>query len=381
MVDSQHVSFQQHPLSTNSYRKTINNPLSSSEPRLRPVPMTPHTTLLIEQVRQLQHELKQEISKVGRLQEENATLKHSSSSTSNKHSCTQTIDECSSEIWDEINLSPKAAIKKSKKSRKSLKKLDRHPSPSIPTGDEEMTPKHHSQKSTKILQPSATPMLNLTMFISDNITKFGGTTKEAPGRFIIEYQQKAKTAYGWSDQATLNGISHWLTGAAAEWCQQLVQSDELPATWGEFVKLFQARFQSPERTEALKIKRNRCMQQSDESVADFYQRYKGLALEIDPKISEKTLKRHLFPKLRLDILQLMGGVDADKLALPDLMRRAAKVELHILQRKKGGQQRTGELAEPSMAMKSSRNQEQREIYSYTTKRCSTNPESVVAAIE
>ncbi|CAF4443104.1 unnamed protein product [Didymodactylos carnosus] len=77
----------------------------------------------------------------------------------------------------------------------------------------------------------------------------------------------------------------------------------------------------------------------------------------------------------------MGGVDADKLALPDLMRTAAKVELHMLQRKKGAQQRTGELAESSMAMKSSRNLEQREIYSYTTKRCSTNPEPVVAAIE
>ncbi|CAF1550893.1 unnamed protein product, partial [Didymodactylos carnosus] len=187
--------------------------------------------------------------------------------------------------------------------------------------------------------------------------------------------------YGWSDQATLNRISHWLTGAAAEWYQQLVQSDELPATWGEFVKLFQARFQSPEQIEALKIERNHCMQQADESVADFYQRYKGLALEIDPKISEKTLKRHLLPKLRLDILQLMGGVDADKLPLLDLMRTAAKVELHMLQRKKGTQQRTGELVESCMAMKSSRNQEQREIYSYTTKRCSTNPESVIAAIE
>ncbi|CAF4665963.1 unnamed protein product, partial [Didymodactylos carnosus] len=139
-------------------------------------------------------------------------------------------DECSSGIWDEINLNPKAAIKKSKKSRKSLKKLDRRSSPSISTGDEEMTLKHHSQKSTKILQPSITPMLNLTMSIPDNITKFGGITKEAPGRFIVEYQQKARTAYGWSDQATLNGISHWLTGAAAEWYQQLVQSDEHPAT-------------------------------------------------------------------------------------------------------------------------------------------------------
>ncbi|CAF4668865.1 unnamed protein product, partial [Didymodactylos carnosus] len=123
------------------------------------------------------------------------------------------------------------------------------------------------------------------------------------------------------------------------------------------------------------------MQQSDESVADFYQRYKGLALEIDPKISEKTLKRHLLPKLRLDILQLMGGVDADKLALPHLMRTAAKVELHMLQRKKGAQQRTGELVESSTAMKSSGNQEQRETYLYTTKRRSTNPETVVAAIE
>ncbi|CAF1614445.1 unnamed protein product, partial [Didymodactylos carnosus] len=143
--------------------------------------------------------------------------------------------------------------------------------------------------------------------------------------------------------------------AAAEWYQQLVQSDGLPATWREFIKLFQARFQSSERIEALKIERNRCIQQSDESVADFYQRYKGLALEIDPKISEKPLKRHLLPKLRPDILQLMGGVDADKLTLPDLMRTAAKVELHMLQRKKGAQQRTDELAEFSKAMKSSKN--------------------------
>ncbi|CAF4536537.1 unnamed protein product, partial [Didymodactylos carnosus] len=278
MVDSQHVLFQQHPLSANSYRKTINDPLPPSEPPLTSVPMTSHTTLLIEQVRQLQHELKQEKSK--KIQ----VLSTMFSSMSSKHSYTQTIDEFSSGIWDEINPNSKAAAKKSRKSKKSPKKLDRHPLPSTSTDDEEIISDHHSQKSSRILPPSTTPMLNLTMSISDNITKFGGTTKEAPGRVIVEYQQKAKTAYGWSDQATLDGISHWLTGAAAEWYQKLVQSDEIPATWGEFVKLFQARFQSPERIEALKIERNRCMQQSDESVADFYQRYKGLALEIDPKI-------------------------------------------------------------------------------------------------
>ncbi|CAF0842015.1 unnamed protein product [Didymodactylos carnosus] len=212
------------------------------------------------------------------------------------------------------------------------------------------------------------------MSISDNIKKFAGTTKEALRRFILEYQQKAKSAYGWDNETILNSISHWLTDAAAEWYQQLIQSNELPKSWNAFAKLL-ARFSSPERKEALKIQRNQCRQGPNESVADFYQRYKGLALEIDPRISELQLRKHLFRKLRSEVITLMG-VEADELSIPRMMKRAEKVELLLLHQRKDAQQEG--MFESSTVITSVRDPGQQEII--TTKKKFIRPDPTTVAV-
>ncbi|CAF1345176.1 unnamed protein product [Didymodactylos carnosus] len=47
------------------------------------------------------------------------------------------------------------------------------------------------------------------------------------------------------------------------------QAATLPDTWPEFKKLFLSRFRSPERIEALKLERCRCVQRQNETAADF----------------------------------------------------------------------------------------------------------------
>ncbi|CAF4385729.1 unnamed protein product, partial [Didymodactylos carnosus] len=255
---SSHVPFSQHQISTNSYSKSTKDASPPpAEPSLAPFQMISHTSLLATKIHQLEEELKQikqenlmnkrQNTKAARLKEENVSLKHSPSSASSQHSYTQTIDECSSSIWNEINRGVDIDKKVKSKLKKSARKNHRRSSTSS-----------SSHQSITIIERRSpkTPTVNLTMSISDNIKKFAGTTKEAPGRFILEYQQKAKSTYGWDNETTLNSISHWLTDAAAEWYQQLIQSNELPKSWDAFVKFFLARFSSPERKEALKIQRN-----------------------------------------------------------------------------------------------------------------------------
>ncbi|CAF1363889.1 unnamed protein product [Didymodactylos carnosus] len=100
------------------------------------------------------------------------------------------------------------------------------------------------------------------------------------------------------DLQLLRNISNWLKGAAGDWYLQLSQGHHLPDTWHEFKKLFLSHFRSAERVEALKIERCRCVQEENETAADFYQRYLGLNLEINPKPKENLLQKYFLRKLR-----------------------------------------------------------------------------------
>ncbi|CAF4592361.1 unnamed protein product, partial [Didymodactylos carnosus] len=135
------------------------------------------------------------------------------------------------------------------------------------------------------------------------------------------------------------------------------------------------RFSSPERKEALKIQRNQCRQGLNESVADFYQRYKGFALEIDPKISESQLKKNLLKKLRPEVITLMG-VEADELSMTRMMKRAEKVELLLLHQRKDAQHEG--TFESSTVVTSVRDPGQQEII--TTKKKFIRPDPTTVAV-
>ncbi|CAF1504579.1 unnamed protein product, partial [Didymodactylos carnosus] len=137
----------------------------------------------------------------------------------------------------------------------------------------------------------------------------------------------------------LRNICNWLTGLARDWYLQLLQSHQLPDTWPEFKKLFLSRFRSPERIEALKLERSRCVQRQNETAADFYQRYLGLNLEISPGMREKLLKKHFLRKLRPELLLWMKG-DPDSMSLEEVLKKAEKAEIQLLYRRKGEIQRT-----------------------------------------
>ncbi|CAF1091319.1 unnamed protein product [Didymodactylos carnosus] len=115
-----------------------------------------------------------------------------------------------------------------------------------------------------------------------------------------------RTLFRAGDSQLLRNISNWLTGAAGDWYLQLSQSHHLPDMWHEFKKLFLSRFRSPERIEALKIERSRCVQKENETAADFYQRYLGLNLEINPKTNENLLKKYFLRKLRPELVLWMN---------------------------------------------------------------------------
>ncbi|CAF1603331.1 unnamed protein product [Didymodactylos carnosus] len=115
-----------------------------------------------------------------------------------------------------------------------------------------------------------------------------------------------RTLFRAGDSQLLRNISNWLTGAAVDWYLQLSQGHHLPDTWHEFKKLFLSRFRSPERIEALKIERSRCVQKENETAADFYQRYLGLNLEINPKPKENLLRKYFLRKLRPELVLWMN---------------------------------------------------------------------------
>ncbi|CAF4471027.1 unnamed protein product [Didymodactylos carnosus] len=146
------------------------------------------------------------------------------------------------------------------------------------------------------------------------------------------------TLFGASDSKLLRNISNWLTGSASDWYLQLSQAHRLPETWSQYKRLFLARFRSPERVEALKIERSRCAQKENETAADFYQRYLGLNLEINPKSSEKQLKKYFMRKLRPALRLWMKG-DPERMSIDEILKMAEKAEIELLYQRKEEVQR------------------------------------------
>ncbi|CAF4377357.1 unnamed protein product, partial [Didymodactylos carnosus] len=130
-----------------------------------------------------------------------------------------------------------------------------------------------------------------------------------------------------------------LSGVAGDWYLQLSQGHHLSDTWHEFKKLFLSRFRSPGRIEALKIEGSRCVQKEKETAVDFYQRYLGLNLEINPKTKENLLKKYFLRKLRPELDLWMKG-DPATMSLDEILEKVEEAEIQLLYRRKEEIQRS-----------------------------------------
>ncbi|CAF4441653.1 unnamed protein product, partial [Didymodactylos carnosus] len=82
-----------------------------------------------------------------------------------------------------------------------------------------------------------------------------------------------------------------------------------------------------------------CVQKENETAADFYQRYLGLNLEINPKTKENLLKKYFLRKLRPELVLWMKG-DPATMSLDEILKKVEEAEIQLLYRRKEEIQRS-----------------------------------------
>ncbi|CAF5228433.1 unnamed protein product, partial [Rotaria magnacalcarata] len=135
---------------------------------------------------------------------------------------------------------------------------------------------------------------------------FHGKQSESPTQFLIRVQEYAESVHAWDHPTLLNGISQFLRDSALEWYCQLRMSRSRPKTWVEFTNLFMAQFNSPVRKAKQEQEWHECKQKEDETINEFLVRLRALWREQKPKETEADLVKHLFCRMRNDLLNMIG---------------------------------------------------------------------------
>ena len=140
---------------------------------------------------------------------------------------------------------------------------------------------------------------------SSAIPVFHGKLSESPTQFLIRVQEYAESVHTWSCSTLLDGISQFLRESALEWHCQLRRSHIRPQTWTEFTDLFLAQFNSPVRKARQEQKWHKCKQNENETINEFLVRLRALWKEQKPKETEADLVKHLFCRMRNDLLNMI----------------------------------------------------------------------------
>ena len=167
---------------------------------------------------------------------------------------------------------------------------------------------------------------------------FSGKPSERPRQFLLQVVEYARTIHHWSNDTLLRGISQFLTDAALEWYCQLCVTAGTPNTWPEFVTSFLAQFHSPLRIAQRETEWKECTQKENETINEFLVRLRSLWLEQKPKETEPDFIKHLFCKMRPDMLLLMNNHRASP--LEDIIQEAQKIEEILYRRNKEQRDRT-----------------------------------------
>ncbi len=135
---------------------------------------------------------------------------------------------------------------------------------------------------------------------------FYGKPTERPWQFLIRVEEYTETVYMWGEDMLLRGISQFLKDTALEWYCQLRSCHYLPRTWTEFKQIFIQQFNSPIRIAQQKQQWKECRQSKDETINEFIVRLRALWVEQFPQEMEADLIKHLFCKMRPDMLNIIG---------------------------------------------------------------------------
>ncbi|CAF1595382.1 unnamed protein product [Rotaria magnacalcarata] len=138
---------------------------------------------------------------------------------------------------------------------------------------------------------------------------FYGKSSERAWQFLMRVEEYAETVHMWSEDMLLRGISQFLKDTALEWYCQLPQQHQ---QWNE------------------------CLQNKDETINEFIIRLRAIWVEQFPQETEANLVKHLFCKMRPDMLNIMGC--PRNASLQETLLEAQRVEEIIYHRMKDNNQ-------------------------------------------
>jgi hypothetical protein len=116
-----------------------------------------------------------------------------------------------------------------------------------------------------------------------------------------------------------------LKGTALEWYTQTSTSTSPPSNWDNFQTLFLQQFTSPLKLAQLEQQWTQCAQKPNESINEFLVRLRSLWSEHKPNETERDLVRHLFTKVRPELVSLIGVLSDP--TLENFIERAREAEV------------------------------------------------------
>lgn len=183
------------------------------------------------------------------------------------------------------------------------------------------------------LPPSTTIVLPPTT----SVPTFSGRPTEYPRQFLLRIEEYTRTVNQWSQETLLRGISQFLKDDALEWYCQLYHINAVPLDWNDFRRRFLAQFYSPIRVAQQEQAWIECKQTENETINQFIVRLRSLWLEQKPHEDESDFIKHLFCKMRPDMLNLMNF--SRSCSLDAIIREAQKAEEILFLRNKEQRQR------------------------------------------
>ncbi|CAF1301583.1 unnamed protein product [Adineta ricciae] len=179
-----------------------------------------------------------------------------------------------------------------------------------------------------------------------SLPTFAGKSTERPRQFLLRVTEYARTIHKWSTDTLLQGISQFLKDSALEWYCQLYNANSLPETWNDFTTQFLAQFHSPIRVAQQEHEWDECKQQENETINEFVVRLRSLWLEQKPEETETDFIKHLFCKMRPDMLTLMNASRSQSLS--NIITEAQQVEEILYLRNKEARRRANPRPKPTV---------------------------------
>ena len=165
---------------------------------------------------------------------------------------------------------------------------------------------HPSTSLSYIFLPHNPPTTTILVSPTTSIPIFSGKFTENPRQFLLRIEQYTHTVNHWSRATLLRGISQFLKDDVLEWYCQLYHTNTLPTDWTDFCNCFLTQFHSPIRIAQQEQAWIECKQHENKTINRFVARLRSLWLEQKSDEQEPDFIKHLFCKMRPDILTLMN---------------------------------------------------------------------------